>query len=63
LWAAIYTFAAYAAGSAFERLSKIVNIALLVVGVIAIATALFLVRRQFSKYADKAEQAYPGPLE
>ena len=63
LWAAIYTFAAYAAGSAFERLSRTVNIVLLVAGVIAIAAALFIVRKQFSKYADKAEQAYPGPLE
>jgi membrane protein DedA with SNARE-associated domain len=63
LWAAIYTFAAYLAGSAFERLSKVVNIALLVAGVIAIGAALFAVRRQFGKYADKAEAAYPGPLE
>ena len=63
LWAAIYTFAAYLAGSAFERLSKVVNIALLVAGVIAIAVTLFAVRRQFGKYADKAEAAYPGPLE
>ena len=63
LWAAIYTFAAYAAGAAFERLSKTVNIVLLIAGVLAIVTALFLVRKQFSKYADKAEQAYPDPLE
>lgn len=63
LWAAIYTFAAYAAGSTFERLSKTVNIVLLVAGVIAIAAALFAVRQQFGKYADKAEAAYPGPLE
>src|SRR5580692_12505552 len=63
VWAALYTFAAYAAGAAFERLSKTVNIVLLVAGVIAIVTALFLVRKQFGKYADKAEAAYPGPLE
>jgi len=63
LWAAIYTWAAYLLGSAFERFSKTLNIVLLVAGVIAIATALLLVRRQFSKYADRAEAAYPGPLE
>jgi membrane protein DedA with SNARE-associated domain len=63
LWAAIYTFTAYLAGSAFERLSKTVNIVLLACGVIAIVAALLVVRRQFSKYADRAERAYPGPLE
>jgi membrane protein DedA with SNARE-associated domain len=63
LWAAIYTFGAYLAGSAFERLSKTVNIVLLAAGVIAIVAALFTVRRKFGKYADKAEAAYPEPLE
>src|ERR1700733_2064648 len=63
LWAAIYTFAAYLAGSAFERLSKTLNIMLLIGGVIAIVAALLTVRHQFSKYADRAEEAYPGPLE
>lgn len=63
LWAAIYTFAAYLAGSAFERLSKTLNIVLLIGGVIAIVAALLTVRHQFSKYADRAEEAYPGPLE
>jgi membrane protein DedA with SNARE-associated domain len=63
LWAAIYTWAAYLLGSAFERFSKTLNIVLLVAGVIAIAAALLLVRRQFSRYADRAEAAYPGPLE
>ncbi|HEY1627550.1 MAG TPA: DedA family protein [Streptosporangiaceae bacterium] len=62
-WAAIYTFAAYLAGSAFERLSKTLNIVLLVCGVIAIVAALLAVRHQFSKFADRAEQEYPGPLE
>jgi hypothetical protein len=28
-----------------------------------IETSLLTVRHQFSKYADRAEEAYPGPLE
>jgi membrane protein DedA with SNARE-associated domain len=63
LWAAIYTFAAYLAGAAFERLSKTLNIVLLIGGVIAIVAALLAVRHQFAKFADRAEEAYPGPLE
>ena len=63
LWAAIYTFAAYLAGAAFERLSKTLNIVLLIGGVIAIVAALLTVRHQFAKFADRAEEAYPGPLE
>jgi membrane protein DedA with SNARE-associated domain len=62
-WAALYTFAAYLAGNAFERLSKTINIVLLVAGVLVIVATLFLVRKQFAKYADRAEQKYPGPLE
>jgi hypothetical protein len=36
---------------------------LLVCGAIAIVAALLAVRRQFAKFADRAEEAYPGPLE
>jgi membrane protein DedA with SNARE-associated domain len=63
IWAAIYTFAAYLAGNAFERLSKTLNYVLLGAGVAVIAVTLFVVRKQFAKYADRAEQEYPGPLE
>ena len=63
IWAAIYTWAAYFAGNAFERASKTVNLVLLIGGAVAIIVALFLVRKQFGKYADRAEEAYPGPLE
>lgn len=63
LWAAIYTWAAYLAGNAFERLSKTVNLVLLIAGVAAIVVALLTVRKQFAKFADRAEELYPGPLE
>ena len=60
LWAAVYTFAAYLAGNTFERLSRTINIVLLCVGVVVIAATAFMVRKQFAKYADRAEQKYPG---
>jgi hypothetical protein len=30
---------------------------------LVIVTVIFLLRRQFSKLADQAEKAYPGPRE
>lgn len=63
IWAGIYTFAAYLAGTAFERLSKTINYVLLGAGVAVILVTLFAVRKQFARYADRAEQEYPGPLE
>jgi membrane protein DedA with SNARE-associated domain len=62
-WAAVYVFTAYLAGAAFERLSKTLNIILLAAGVAVIVVTLLTVRHQFGKYADRAEQEYPGPLE
>jgi membrane protein DedA with SNARE-associated domain len=62
IWAAVYTWAAYFVGSAFEKFSKTANYVLLGCGVVAIVVALLAVRKQFGKYADRAEAAYPGPL-
>jgi membrane protein DedA with SNARE-associated domain len=63
LWAAIYTFASYLAGSAFEKASSTLNWILIGCAVVAIVVAMLTVRRGFSKIADRAEAAYPGPLE
>jgi membrane protein DedA with SNARE-associated domain len=63
VWAAIWTFAAYLAGSALKRASGIINLVFIGAAVIAIVVAILVVRRQTSKFADRAEQAYPGPLE
>jgi membrane protein DedA with SNARE-associated domain len=63
VWAAIWTFAAYLAGNALKRASGIINLVFIGAAVIAIVVAILLVRRQTSKFADRAEQAYPGPLE
>jgi membrane protein DedA with SNARE-associated domain len=63
IWSAIYVWAAYFVGNAFEKASNTANYVLLGCGVVAIAAAMFVVRKQFSKYADRAEAAYPGPLD
>ncbi len=63
VWAAIWTFAAYLAGNALKRASGIINLVFIGAAVIAIVVAILLVRRQTSKFADRAEQAYPGPLD
>jgi len=63
LWAGIYTWTAYLAGSAFERLSRTLNIVLLICASIAIAVALLSTRHHFGKLADRAGEEYPGPLE
>jgi membrane protein DedA with SNARE-associated domain len=63
LWAAIYTTAAYLAGNALQRASGTIAWVLGGVAVIAIAAVLLLVRRQTGRLADRAEAAYPGPLE
>jgi membrane protein DedA with SNARE-associated domain len=62
LWAGIYTFASYAAGSALHRISGTVNIVLAVVAVIAIVAIILVIRRHANRLAAVAEAAYPGEL-
>ena len=63
LWAAIYTWAAYLAGDAFQRASSTITWVLVGAAVLAIVAVLLLVRRQTGRLAERAEAAYPGPLE
>lgn len=63
LWAGTYTLASYLAGNALERLSRTIAIIIGAVAVLVIAVVLVAVRRTFSRLADEAEKAYPGPLE
>ena len=62
LWAAIYTFVAYFAGSALRRVSGTINLALGGVAVVAIVIVFLVVRRQTKRLVAVAEAAYPGPL-
>ena len=63
VWAAIWTLAAYLAGNALQRASGTINLILIAAAVVGIVAAILLVRRQTGKLADRAEAAYPGPLE
>ena len=61
-WAGIYTAASYLAGSALQRDSGTITWVLAGAAVVAIVIAVLLIHREGSRLADRAEEAYPGPL-
>jgi membrane protein DedA with SNARE-associated domain len=63
VWAGIYTAVAYLAGNWLHRTSGTIDWILAGVAVVAIVLVVLLVRRQAGRLADRAEQAYPGPLD
>ncbi len=63
VWAGIYTLIAYLAGKALQRASGTIDLVLGGAAVVAIIVVVLLVRRQASRLADRAEAAYPGPLD
>jgi membrane protein DedA with SNARE-associated domain len=63
VWAGIYTAVAYLAGSWLQRASGTIDWILGGAAVVAIVLVLLVVRRQAGRLADRAEQAYPGPLD
>ena len=63
VWAGIYTAVSYLAGSWLQRTSGTISWILGGVAVVAIIAVLLVVRRQFGQLADRAEEAYPGPLD
>lgn len=63
VWAAIYTVAAYFAGTTLERDSGTVSLILGIAAVVAVLVALILTRHHTNRLADRAEAAYPGPLD
>jgi len=63
VWAGIYTAVAYLAGNWLQQASGTIDWILGGAAVVAIVIVLLLVRRQFGRLADRAEQAYPGPLD
>jgi membrane protein DedA with SNARE-associated domain len=62
VWAAIFTLAAYLAGSALQRASGTITWVLAGAAVAAIVVVLLLVRHQIGRLAVRAEAAYPRPL-
>ena len=63
VWAGIYTAVAYLAGHWLQQASGTIDWILGGAAVVAIVIVLLLVRRQAGRLADRAEQAYPGPLD
>ena len=63
VWAAGWGLAAYYLGSELERLSRPVDIAFGIAGVIAIVALLLFFRRNERRLEVEAERAFPGPLE
>ncbi len=63
VWAAIYSFGFYAAGNTLKKLSGPFNYVAIGLAVIAVAVVFLVVRRQTDVLAEKAEAAYPGPLQ
>jgi len=63
VWAGIYTLASYLAGDALQKADKTINWILGAAAVIAFVAVILVVRHQFNRLADRAEAAYPGPLD
>jgi len=63
VWAGIYTLASYLAGAALQRVSGAITWIVAAAAVIAIAAIVMLIRHQAGRLADRAEAAYPGPLD
>lgn len=63
VWAGVYTALSYNAAKTLQKLSGTIDI-VIVAAAIMVALALFVVvHKQFKALGDKAEAAYPGPLE
>jgi membrane protein DedA with SNARE-associated domain len=62
VWAALYAFVAYTAGTFLSRASTLIEVAFAVGAVLAIAVGAVIVRRRIHGLQAAAEAAYPGPL-
>jgi len=63
VWAAIYSFGAYVAGNTLRRQSGTINLAVGAVAVLVAGAVILVTRRQAGRLTERAEAAYPGPLE
>lgn len=63
VWAGIYTAVSYLGGNWLQRTSGTIDWILGGAAVVAIIVLWLLVRRRASQLADRAELAYPGPLD
>lgn len=63
VWAAVYTSLSYLAGNTLRRISGTLDVALAGVAVAVVVLLIILARRRMEDFAERAEAAYPGPLE
>ena len=63
VWAGLVSFGFYLAGNTLEKFSGTINVVLISLAVLVVVGVFLVVRRQTDLLADKAEAAYPGPLE
>lgn len=62
VWAGLYAFAAYYAGSALSKASTPVAFGFGAAAVVLIVAGILVIRRRFNNLQRRAEAAYPGPL-
>ncbi|MGH9083406.1 MAG: DedA family protein [Acidimicrobiales bacterium] len=62
VWAAVYTFAAYYAGTGLNRVSSAATIAFGAAAALVVVTGILLIRRRFAALEAAAEAAFPGSL-
>lgn len=62
-WAGVYTALSYLAGNWLQRASGTIDWIMGGIAVITFAAVWLLVRRQAGRLAERAERAYPGPLD
>jgi membrane protein DedA with SNARE-associated domain len=63
LWACVYGFGSYFAGSTIEKLNGWLTWVFVALAVVSIVVAILLVRRKMASLYEVAEAAYPGPLD
>ena len=63
VWAGMWTWLAYFAGTGLSRVSSTINLALGVSALVAVVAVFVLVRHKTKQLVATAEAAYPGPLE
>src|ERR1035438_3197451 len=63
LWAGLYTALSYNAAQTLQKSSGTIDVAIGAVAVVVVVGVILLVRKQINALGDKAEAAYPGPLE
>lgn len=63
VWAGLVSFGFFHAWHTLEKFSGAINVVLISLAVLVVVGVFLIVRRQTELLADKAEAAYPGPLE